>query len=117
VSERVYYEIPLSEWQEMDWWPTGQETLVLAGHAGHDREITVTIDGFDYDNPIPKHFEFILKDHLPLTWYVENRGTRIELHPSGSFAGGYDLPDLDTTKQALEALGLRVTKVEDLAGE
>ena len=87
----------LTEFMSMDWWPNGVEAFISAGFAGHDREIVVNIEG--YDNPfelrrmVPEQVAEAVAWLLP-TWYVQNRSTRIECHPSGGFAGGYKPEDL-----------------------
>jgi hypothetical protein len=106
----------LTEFMSLDWWPHGREALISAGFAGHDREIVVNIDG--YDQPfqegrmVPEQVAEAVGYLLP-TWFVQNRSTRIECHPSGGFAGGYEPEDLNTLAQVLERIGLNVTRIED----
>jgi hypothetical protein len=110
----------LTEFMSMDWWPHGGETFISAGFAGHEREIVVNIDG--YDNPfelrrrVPEQVAEAVGWLLP-TWYIQNRSTRIECHPSGSFAGGYKPEDLTALAEALERIGLNVTRIEDRSSE
>ena len=114
-----YGDMTLAEWREMPWWPNGRGASIMAGFAGHDREIVVNIDGYDhpFERAIPQHFVAVLKGELPDHWFVESRSTRIEVHPSGAFAGGYDPADIETTKAALERVGLVVGKVFDRGAE
>ena len=97
--------------------------IVLAGHAGHDREITVTLDeygyGYRYDlgrnlESIPRHVEDEFVAALPAAWKIENRGTRLEVHPSGHFAGGYERADVEAVLAALVELGY---ELDDRTGE
>ena len=80
----------------------------------------VNIEG--YDNPfelrrmVPEQVAEAVAWLLP-TWYVQNRSTRIECHPSGGFAGGYKPEDLATLAEALGRIGLNVTRIEDRSGE
>jgi hypothetical protein len=112
-----YGGMTLAEWREMPWWPNGRGASIMAGFAGHDREIVVNIDGWDSPleegRHIPQHFCEIFKAELPPAWKVENRSTRIEVHPSGMFAGGYEPEDVETTRAALERVGLVVGEVYD----
>lgn len=89
--------------------------IVLAGHAGHDREITVTLEDYGHGppldrslGPIPVLVEHEFVKSLPETWKIENRGSRLEVHPSGHFAGGFSAEDTATVLAALAALGYEV---------
>jgi hypothetical protein len=100
--------LSLEEWQEMPWWPRGATTRVGAGYAGHDREIVVNFDDFWNEKLIPDPVFDVLAATLPGTWKVESRGTRIEVHPSGRFNGGYTDTDIELTEHTLTALGFTV---------
>jgi hypothetical protein len=88
----------------------GRTALVAAGYAGHDREITVNVDGWDHPfrRQVPDEFEKAVRALLPPGWKIENRSTRLEVHPSGHFAGGYAPEDVRLTANALRRLGLEV---------
>lgn len=114
MSAREHY-YPIEEWRTMPWWPNGRDAKVTAGFAGHDREIVVNIDGYglgntrDDDDMIPSNLVSVLAAELPETWKIENRGSRIEIHPSGRYAGGFAPEDLSVVKDALERIGLNAT--------
>ena len=107
----------LEEFMRAVWWPRGREVTISAGFAGHDREIVVNIDGYDhpFERPVPEQVSEGLAYHLP-GWKIENRGTRIECHPSGGFAGGYKPEDVTTLAEALPKLGLVVGETFDRQG-
>lgn len=111
MVEVELYGMTLAQWRAIPWWPEGHEALLDAGYPGHDREITVNIDGFDgYHTQIPEDLVALLRQLLPETWKLENRGSRIEIHPSGRFAGGFEDADIDTVAAALPHLGLQVSR-------
>jgi hypothetical protein len=85
--------------------------MVRWGWAGHDREIVINIENYDYENPIPREVETQIVNYLPDTWKIENRGSRIEVHPSGHFAGGFSDHDVFTIVAMLTHIGYFV---EDL---
>jgi hypothetical protein len=87
-----------------------------AGWAGHDREIVVNIDGYDHGIPVPDYVFGALREALPESWYLENRGSRIEIHPSGRFAGGFHPDDVEAVKLALAEVGLVVAFVSTERG-
>jgi hypothetical protein len=105
----------LTEFMSLDWWPHGRRARVTAGFVGHDREIVVNIEGYDHPfeegRMVPEQVAEGLGWLLP-TWYIQNRSTRIECHPTGGFAGGYQPEDLDVVAEALGKLGLDVTKLD-----
>lgn len=117
MSEPTYYGEPLSELKTLNWWPGGRDARVTAGFAGHDYEIVVNIDGYDSKEYIPAPVVSIFTASLPESWKVESRGTRIEVHPSGRFAGGYAPDDLPVVVDALKQMGLNITKVHDSKGD
>ena len=99
----------LAEWKSIPWWPNETEVRVAAGYAGHDREITVNFSAYDgYEEQIPHMVFDVIVALCPEGWFVENRGSRIELHPSGRFAGGYSDADIETAKAALSQAGFLV---------
>jgi hypothetical protein len=103
-KEPELYGDPLSNWREIPWWPKGDATLHLAA-AGHDREIVVNIEGVDYYEPIPRPWFEFLVSLLPESWKLENRGTRIEIHPSGRLFNGFSDMDVSAVLAALDVLG------------
>lgn len=105
--ERVEQEtgFSLAEWQEMSWWPRQTEARVNAGYAGHAREIVAILDAYDYKEMIPEVVAEVLSALLPAGWKVENRGTRLELHPSGHYNGGYTEADVQSAREALSTAG------------
>jgi hypothetical protein len=96
------------EWLTMSWWPLGREATVMPGPVGHEQEIVVNIDGYDWDHHIPSFVVEVFAAQLPESWKVESRSTRIEVHPSGRFAGGYHEDDVHAVIRALLELGLNV---------
>lgn len=105
-------DIDLDEWRAWPWWPEGNEARVTAGFAGHEREIVVVIDPYTLGGEnIPDLVVEAFKAQLPGSWFVEDRGTRIEVHPTGRFAGGFTDADVQTVAAALPALGLQVISV------
>jgi hypothetical protein len=105
-DERLVYGDTVTEWRTMPWWPNGYPARIFAGIAGHDRELVVNIDGYDHDEQIPEFVGLVLASLLPESWMLENRGTRIEVHPSGHFAGGFNDVDIPVLTTALVKLGL-----------
>lgn len=104
--------LSLDEWRSYPWWPNDQPTSVSAGHAGHDHEITATIDCYGYNVPVGQEPEFIpepvaqaVAALLP-EWAVDNRGSRLEFHPTGRRYQGFVSEDVDKAKAALTAVGL-----------
>ena len=89
-----------------------QDALVMWCYPGHDEEITVNFNGYGYgrnEDVIPRSTEERLREELPETWKIENRGSRIEIHPSGRFAGGVHVPDdINAVTRALKNMGLSV---------
>ena len=100
--------LTLAEWQEMPWWPNKTTARVGGGYAGHDREIVVNFDAYRFDEYIPGPVGDVLSATLPEHWVSDNRDTRVEIHPSGRFAGGFDESDMETVRQALTTLGFVV---------
>jgi hypothetical protein len=114
-NENPYADVEF--WRSLPWWPEGRAARVHAGLVGHDREIVVNIDGYGYGREeefIPVDVSEVLKTLLPEGWMSENRGTRIEIHPSGHFAGGYSDGDVEEIKRALGELGLVATVPEPM---
>lgn len=95
---------PLRWWKTCPWWPVGRAHRIHVGAAGHDRELVLNIDGYDWDEPIPTLVVDALRVLLPDDWKVDSRGSRIECHPSGHFAGGFVGPDVDLLDAAASAL-------------
>lgn len=85
--------------------------MIRPGWTGHDREIVVNlgyrasgsteVEEYSHDFPIPRMVETQIVNSLPDTWKIENRGSRIEIHPSGHFAGGFTEHDVFTVYAAL----------------
>lgn len=107
----------LNEWKEMPWWPSGRSAGIRAGWAGHEREIVLSIDGYDHLEQIPAAVSEMLAAELSSSWLIENRGTRIEIHPSGRFAGGFQQGDAEAVTVAAKALGLTVDYVDIAADD
>jgi hypothetical protein len=98
----------LTELRGLPWWPHGWDANIQLGPAGHDREITIGFNyRYDWDNPIPNMIVEAFTAQLPETWKVESRGTRIEVHPSGHFAGGFAPDDAHDVARALAAVGFK----------
>jgi hypothetical protein len=93
--------------QNAEWWPNGKASTIYAGIPGHDREIVINIDGYSVEEPIPELVAKAIANGLPESWKVENRGSRIEVHPSGSYNGGWNEQDIEATRIALVAIGTR----------
>lgn len=78
----------------------------MLGPGGHDREIVVGFDGrYNWDHEIPELVVGAFTSKLPESWKVESRGTRIEVHPFGHFAGGFHADDAETIMRALTEVG------------
>ena len=102
----------LSEYKGYSWWPTGREATVRYGTAGHEHEFTVSIDGYSYyedEEPIPNDVAEELQRLLP-GMRVENRGSRIEVHPSGRLFTKVSAEEVESAwsqlERALSELGL-----------
>jgi hypothetical protein len=108
----------LTEFMSLDWWPRNRLAQISAGFAGHENEIVVNIDGYDhpFERQVPEQVAEGLGWLLP-EWYIQNRSTRIECHPSGSFAGGYASEDLEKLSNALTTLGMVVNRKIDRRAE
>lgn len=99
----------LGEWRAMPWWPEGRAARVYPGMTGHDREIVVNIDGYGSgkdEEHIPGSFLDVLRHVAPSRWKMENRSTRIEVHPTGRLFGGYTATDVDLLMEALRRAGM-----------
>lgn len=100
------YEMTLGEWRaQMPWWPNGTVARVAAGYAGHDREIVITFDVYDHENYVNDIVLEALITLLPDHWKIEDRGTRVEVHPTGRLFGGYTDEDIETVRRTLPELG------------
>lgn len=93
-----------------EWWP--REARINAGIPGHDREIVAVLEGYDWDAPIPEIVVDGVRTVLPASWMVENRGTRIEIHPTGRFAGGFTRENVAEVADALGKLRIVVADIE-----
>jgi len=107
------YDISLEDWQDTSWWaPADQRgARVTAGQAGHEHEIVVNFDFWYTDRFIPRIVEEFVQQEVPETWKVESRGTRLEVHPSGRYAGGWCEDDVKELKIILDDLGFQTTTV------
>ena len=105
---------PLSFWMtEMSWWPKDVGVVIHGGQAGHDREIVISFGGYySWENPVNDLVLEAIVKSLPDSWKVESRGTRIEIHPSGHFAGGFSEADVATVVRALPPVGFRIDQAE-----
>jgi hypothetical protein len=113
-DEVIIGEVPLSEWRQMPWWPNDEEARIHAGQAGHDREIVLNVGNlgtYTWNDPIPDIIVMAVKASLPDSWQVDDRGTRIEIHPTGRFAGGFTLADVELVKSILPSLGFVLSDV------
>jgi hypothetical protein len=105
-TDYEYLGEPLSFWRSCSWWPPeNTKATVTAGVPGHERELVVNLEGYDLDNRIPTAVFDILVDIMPQDWKFEYRGSRIECHPTGVFAGGFTQFDCDLLKASLFGLG------------
>jgi hypothetical protein len=109
MTEHRYLDLELSDVRTWPWWPDREEARISAGFTGHENEIVVTIDPWDdpFERPVPDLFVDFLASMLPETWKLQNRSTRIEIHPSGHFNGGWHVDDLHAVGSALADMGLR----------
>lgn len=112
MTEPSFYDLPLSFWQEADYWPHGAVVAIIAGGGGHEREITASFhddDGmplFDgWNTRQPDWLVGLFISALPEGWTVDDRGSRIEMHPSGRRYGGFDKLDIAAVIRAAEELG------------
>lgn len=85
---------------------------IRPGWAGHDREICVNIGSDDYGEDINWADALEITEALPETWMIENRGTRLEVHPTGHFARGYTDEDVALLDETLQGLGYRTKVIE-----
>lgn len=101
--------LPLAEWRSMPWWPNGIRRRIDPGPPGHEREIVINLGDsrYTWDDPIPQIVVDVLTGLLPEGWTVDNRGTRIEVHPTGRRYQGFDATtDVPEIARALrEAFG------------
>jgi len=117
LEDEVVAGMTLSEWLSMPWWPHGCEAQVMPGPGGHDREIVVNFGDAAFDGGDPglnfrsrilgPVFDALVAA-LPREWSIDNRGTRIEVHPSGRFAGGFTADDVEIVRAATLKLGFVV---------
>lgn len=92
----------LSEWLIMPWWPRGEDARVVNGPPGHESEIVIN---YDCPEDVRRPVAEVIIALLPHYWKVEDRGTRIEVHPSGRFAGGVAPGDINITETAVSGAG------------
>jgi hypothetical protein len=97
----------MADWRSMPWWPNDREARIEAGPVGHEHEIVVNIDGYWGSEYIPDVVGDVLAAILPEPWRLENRSTRIELHPTGRLFGGFAVGDTQIAASALQSMGLR----------
>lgn len=113
MTDPLFLGAEMDTWRLFTWWPTGKATI-HAGQPGHEREIVVNFDAYrgynvpqgEPDEMIPDVVTEIFTALLPETWKVQSRGTRLEVHPSGHFAGGFDKLDVGDVETALRIMGL-----------
>lgn len=102
----------MAELRGLEWWPHGWDANIMLGPGGHDREIVVGFDGrYEWhpgeNNDINPLIVEAFAAQLPETWKVESRGTRIEVHPTGRFAGGFKPDDAHDVARALAEIGFK----------
>lgn len=108
-----FYDEPLTFWQGLAMWPHGASACIIPGGGGHEQEITLSFHDdageplFEWDKPIPDYLEGLVRSGLPETWRVDSRGTRLEIHPSGRFNGGFDELDVNAVERAVVELGFK----------
>lgn len=107
--EPQWYEFPLSELRGFPDFPRDPRVWIIPGGAGHEKEITVTFahnyDG--YETHIPEYLCALVEALVPDTWKVDNRGSRLEFHPSGRHYDGWCEDDVLTIVYAMYELGLK----------
>lgn len=54
---------------------------VRYGSSGHTWEYVITSPSYDHENFWPQDLEEDLRAALPEGWWLENRGSRLEVHP------------------------------------
>ncbi len=108
-----FYGEPATYWQTMRTWPHNATAIIIPGGGGHEQEITLSFadsEGgpvFDWDNSIPDFVEGLVRSALPETWRIDSRGTRLEIHPSGRFYGGFDDFDVAAVERVAVELGFK----------
>lgn len=105
----------LDEWRACEWWPNGKDARVEAGPVGHESELVVNIGELgEYDgwrNPLPRPVAEVFAALLPDVWKVQDRGSRIEVHPTGLLYGGFHAStDLPECERALREMGFCVDR-------
>lgn len=102
------------EMLEYPWWPTGRKATCSYGDAGHDMEFVVNIEGYGYgrdEQMIPSLVDEELA-YLLDGMKLENRGSRIEIHPSGRLFTKVSDDEVEAVRvrihEALETIGLTV---------
>lgn len=98
------YGFTLDQIKALDWWPSDLTALIQAGVTGHEHEITVTLSPYDHREMIPRFLVEVFEAELPVLWKVENRGTRIEVHPSGRLFGGWAPEDVEQVAKTLQEM-------------
>lgn len=101
----------VTELKILSWWPLHTEARIHAGQPGHEKEIVVNFSTYHQDNYINDLVYDAFVDELPESWKIENRSTRIEVHPSGRFFGGYCTDDIHAVKRALTQLGFIIGEI------
>lgn len=104
----AFQGITTEQWRELQWWPEGERVLILPGPTGHEKEITATISCYDHNRPIPGWFFGVFESELPETWLSDNRGSRVEVHPTGHRYNGWTASDVDEVGAAFGRMGLIV---------
>lgn len=109
MSEPTWYEFSLSELRTWPDFPTDPTVIIIPGGGGHEQEITATF-GINYDaweNHIPEYLHEFVEKLCPEGWRIDNRGSRLEFHPSGCHYGGWCEDDVRAVVRAMEELGLK----------
>ena len=90
---------------------------IFAGQGGHEHELVVNLEGYGHHGSrgdltaIPEAVEGAIADGLPESWKIDNRGSRLEIHPSGRRYAGWDDLDVAAVEACLQALGYTVKVV------
>lgn len=104
----------LGEIKDWPWWPT--EARINAGYPGHDREIVAVLPEHDWHDPIPDIVVEALASQCPKGWKLDNRGTRIEVHPTGHRYSGFTNDDVTNLCAGLARINIIVRAI-NIAGK
>jgi hypothetical protein len=105
--------LDLGFWRDTRFWPHNAVAVIIPGGAGHEQEITLSLhngDGplYDFEQFQPDFLVGLITAVMPQGWKIDDRGTRLELHPSGRRYGGFDDFDVAAVERGLRELGFEV---------